>query len=263
MALFDPPYVFLTTKPQNRFLSEDHPEYLSILPLQEPTDPVHLYINITYFDNADVEHKLIDDLELAEGVAQHINISYAERDYKSITSGKTIRSITFYTKSADTDFDFDTEPTNDNLTYYPFVPKKDTAEIKAFYYHNSYGGLDSIIALGDHQESIEYRHLQTRKSIVVVNQNQTDHNYMMERGIATRTFTFWTGPKTKKEIQALRCLPLINRGYEYKDVDGQASMVPIIIQGDFIEFPTEMANVWNLKFTYRYSFDDRAFDRVP
>lgn len=231
-------------------MSKIHPEWLSILPLEDISGDIRA--RITYTDGDTATTQVISSYDFKEGQVRHIDISFATTDFDAIEPAKTIYSIKF-------DF-YDGDPDEDFILCLPYTPRVENATLKIFYYLNSYGGRDTLIGKGDVQESILTEHLLTRRTLVTYNTNQVDHNYKLEQGTAKREIIFETGPFPRKEIKALRCLQLQKTVWQYFPITD--AFVPVIIEGNVLDYPTERESIWRAKFKYRYTFDERAFGQI-
>ena len=258
--LFKPPYTFLTTKPQTRLLSKNHPEWLALLPIVDITSPQVKAI-ITYTDGTTAELVLATPT-LREGEAQYIDVSYATHDYDAETPAKTIRHIIVRVESED----FEDQSAQDFVKYFPYIPaadknNPDKSDILAIYYHNSYCGIDSIICLGDTQRSIETDNLITEKPMDL-NYQLGDAQFAVTNQTFRETFQVSTGTKPRLEIYALHDLFSLKAAYEYRVISGVPTLIPIIPAGNGIAMPSNRNNVKQLSFSYQYAYTGRAKDRA-
>lgn len=243
------PYAFLTTKPIKRRLSMDHPEWLYILPTQAISS-ANLTYKLTYTDDATTT-KTIALGNLLVGKKIQVQIGNDILDYEQWNPTKTIRFIEFYIS----------DPGYDKLTYYPYSPVGD--DVRAIYYHNTFGGVDTLILEGSQQDSYDFNSEQTQKPLNIswTLHNDPQRKTLNQRGNITRQVH--TGPKPAGELVALRDLFMFKRAYEYRVLQtNHPFMVPIIPNENSITFPSTRENINKLSFSYQYATEQRAYDRV-
>lgn len=194
------------------------------------------------------------DIALQAGEVQCFDMSFATQAYDALNPAKTIRSILIRIESPD----FADQDAQDHIIYYPYTPKGDN--IRAIYYHNSYGGIDSIICTGDQQHSIEttgyitHRPLDLGYDLGAAQIKYADPYHQTISQVST-------GPKPGLEVFALHDLFALKAAYEHRQISGVDVLVPIIPEGQGIAFPSAKTNIKNLAFSYRYAFEERAKDR--
>jgi len=250
---FAAPYTFLTTKPQKRLLSVSHPEWLAVLPIVDISIP-KLQAIVTFTDGTTSTYDLTTTGEflLSAGQVQCFDISYATRDYDSLNEAKTIRSFKISIYSPDFS-------TSDYIECVPYTPKGDLQQ--AIYYHNSYGGLDSLICTGDAQTVDSVQGMMTNKvkdDSFVADSSQV--RFVNPSFIRSRKLD--TGLKPSGEIDALHDLLTIKQAYEYRIVNGNPYFVPIVPEGSPIEYPSLKNTLKRMAISYRYSQIYRAIDRI-
>jgi len=245
-------FSFLTTKPQRRLLSKLHPEWLYVLPKVTMTTE-RLVADVTYTDGTTTSYTLIDTeaLTLRAGEVKYFDVSYAKRNYDNMNPAKTIKYITIKITSSQGFGDF--------VTYFPYTPNGD--DIKAIYYHNSQGGVDSLICESDIQESRSFDGLVTASPMESVYDTNAAQFKYVDPSFRSE-FSLSSGQKPAKEIFALHDLFSIKRAYEYEEIAGGKLLTPIIPEQRDITFPSARTNIRQLSFTYRYAFDQRAIDRI-
>ncbi len=256
--LFQEPYTFLTTKPRTRQLSRNHPEWLAVCVL-EPDGLADCLLRalITYTDGSTANHILIDEGDipaLLEGSVYAFEIGFDRYAYDAVTPAKTIKHIRIHLENAA----FEDQLAQDHVIYYPYTPAGDY--VRALYYHNSYGGLDSVICTGDRQRSVAAQGYESSRAedIRALEVPQKVYNHLGYEEQVKVT----TGAKPSGEIDALHDLLTIKSAFEYKDLSGEAYLVPIIPNGDGFELPSEKTNVKMMSFSYRYAHTQKAIDRI-
>lgn len=205
--LFKPPYTFLTTKPASRLLSRLHPEWLAILPIEDIANAA-IYADVNYTDGtANFSEVLaIGDL-LRAGEVQAVRIDFQTIDWDAIVPAKSIRYIELTIRSGGIAL------TNDDpLRYYPYTPDGDLELQRAIYYHNSYGGIDSLICLGDQQLSIETTGYTTARPLDLGYQLATAQ-YKYVDPYFTEVQQVITGKKPALELFALHDLFALKAAY--------------------------------------------------
>lgn len=252
---FTLPYTFLTTKPATRWLSTEHPEQLYVLPNVDNLLP-SLVANILYKDGTTSEEVLIPvgDWTLKAGQARAFEVGYARWNYANLDPTKTIRSITIsiYTSGA-------AIAGADAITYIPYTPAGD--ELKVIYYHNSYGGVDSLICAGDSQRSFTTDGLQVARPVELVYEGEDQYRMVQQRMRTDHSVN--SGHKPRKEHQALIDLFLISTAYEYERISDDAyHLRPIILESAERALASIKTNIKNISFNYRYAFTQRAISRV-
>lgn len=248
------PYTFLTTKPQKRLISTLHPERLYILP-HEDIPTASLRAVVTYTDGTTEEHVLISNvnLDINGGQVREFDVSYAKRDYNNLNSAKTIKyfQIHLYKSAAKM-------TGGDYIQYYPYTPSSD--QLKAIYYHNSWGGLDSLICEGDQQVSRQFQGDQTAIPLEAVYDGQQHQFRWMDPVFRTQQSVNTTN-RPAAEIDALDDFFMLKRAYEYKRKSGGHVLLPIIPEQPEVIMPSSRSNIKKLSFSYRYAFEQRARDR--
>jgi len=245
-----PPYTFLTTKPDARRMSTDHPELLYILPLDELA--LDLKAKIYYTDATTTTITIQAAMDLRPGEVQIKNIGFESVDYVTHQPSKTISHIKIW---------LGTEDENEQLTYYPYTPDADQSI--AIYYQNSAGGLDTLICLGDNQ------HTQSQDSIRTVSplifdedlRNLRQYGLVGQRAITGKNTSVSHRYATRDEVMALRDFDLFREAWTYEEFAGVNDFIPIILTSA-IEFPSQRNNLVAPAITFQYRFESRAFDRV-
>ncbi|REE01099.1 hypothetical protein [Marinoscillum furvescens] len=245
-------YQFLTTRPQRRMISKNHPEFLYILPHQTVTSP-KLVAVVTYTDNTSEKHELLATT-LRAGETRMYDISYAKRNYDMLNPAKTIRKFIIRVDSPDYP-----DGTEDYIECYPYTPTGD--HIRAIYYHNSQGGVDSLICVGDEQEQIQANGIITAQPFEAVYESASQQFRYADPKFRTQ-HSLSSAAKPGKEVFALKDLFLIKQAYEYHKHDTVVTRAPIIPEQEQLILPSAKSNIKRLAITYRYAFEQRAMDRV-
>ncbi len=250
------PYIFLTTKPQRRLISKDHPELLVIAAGEAITSPT-LKVVVTFTDATTESFDLIasGSLTLRAGESHCFNVGYDQYNYDAYNTSKTVKSFIIRVESAD----FTDQAAQDYIEYYPRKFESDT--LKSLYYSNSQGGIDSLICTGDQTEANEQTGIITAQPIEsVYDQATAQFKYTdprIRKNISTNT-----GFKPGKEIFALQDLFKSEKVYEYTSVTGGIQRVPVIMQGEGVTLPSERSNLKQLQISYKYAFEDKVIDRI-
>ncbi len=241
--------VMLTTISLIRPFSMEHPEWLYILPVADK-NAATLSVLITYTDgNTDTKVIPIGNLRTSEVVV--INISEANQLYTEVDDTKTIQKMVMSVNSTD-----------DTLTLYPFYPSEKSDQVVALYYHNSYGGLDSLICMGDYSDTLEAEQLIVEQPIDETKNVTTHPQFLPTYPRGRRGVDQHTGYKTEDELLALRDMLLLNKGYEYQSINGQQVLLPIIFQNASITLPSKKTNARAMQLQYRRASVDYALDRI-
>lgn len=248
MKDFTGPYTFLTTKPSQRLFSMDHPEWLYICPNEEIAS-AQLTVIIMYSDASKVVITIaLGTLKLGE--VQCLDISNKRRNYNQYNPTKSISKITIYISDIE----------NDHLILRPYTPQSD--QILAIYYHNSYGGMDSLICLEDQQESIEMEGIVTAKPIDAA-YDESSAQFIYNDGKFRSSVSTISGMLPKKELFALKDLFIIKKAWQYtEDSDNIKSLIPLIPESQSVVFPSGRNNVKKLAINFRYAFDEMAISRI-
>lgn len=255
---FVTPYSFLTTKPQKRLLSRLHPEWLYVLPIESITTP-KLVAVIAHRDNSATSYTLIDtgDLVLRAGEVKCLDVSYARWDYDAVEPTKIIRSIAIRIESPD----FEDQGAQDYIQYVPYPAAAGFGDFsRALYYHNSMGGLDSVICSGDHQDTLSLDGYMTVQPLEAVwDQATAQYRY------ADPTFLTYADVnvpvRPTREVFALKDLFIHKRAYEYQQGEDWQALVPIVVQGEELQLPAYRDNLKRLSLRYQYGFIEKAIDR--
>lgn len=248
MPFYTGPYAFLSTKPINRYMSLDHPEWLYIWPTQD-IDAAEL-TTVLYYNSDELNTTRTISLgDLKTGKAIWVDISHDTRNYSA--SGEDPVKIEMYI----------TDPIYDKLTYHCHSPIGDNT--RAIYYFNSLGGLDSLVVTTAQQESYEFNGVEQKKPMETGFTLAQDYMSRITQTRGNLLQQVHTGHKPSGEITALRDLFLIKRAYEYRLLEpNYPFLVPIIPQVDSISFPSTRENLKQLSFSYKYATEQRAYDRV-
>lgn len=196
-----------------------------------------------------------DNFKLRNGEAQYFDISYATRNYDALNVAKTIKSFIIRIESPD----FADQSAQDHIVCIPYTPTGDN--IKAIYYNNSYGGLDSIICTGDQQQSIETQNILSSKAEELGYEQGSSQITALNPSFINAEQAH-TGNHPKGEIEALHDLLTLKSAVEYQMINGVELFIAIIPLGNGISFPSKKANMKSLSFSYRYAFEQKAIDRI-
>ena len=242
------PYFFQTTRPRTRWMSLSHPEWLYILPTQD-IDGATLYLDC--YNQADTKTtKSVSLGDLKYGKAIWVDISHSLRTY-AVSSG-TLRYIHAYID--DTSYD--------DLIYYTYTPTGD--DIRAIYYHNSAGGLDSLVTTAEQLTAYEFQSLETKKAMELDFIQGWDHTSRITNTRASKIETLHTGHRPAGEIRSLvENFFLLKRGYEYREIATDFPfLMPIIPLVSTQQLPASRSSIQQVSFQYKYASDQRAYDRT-
>ena len=246
-------YLLLTTKPKQRLLSMDHPEWLYFLPTEDKNSA---YLRGKYnYTNGQASHKNLVSLgDIRQDEAQWVNISFAKIDYNGIAD-QDYKSIELF---------INTSGNNTKDESIVIVPvRANTESAIALYYHNSMGGLDSFICTGEQSESHDLFYTPTRKPIELETVSGEVEREYFDVNQEQHTFKeVFSGNKPKGEIKALNDFFLIRRGYELKEINGVETLVPIKPIANSFSKPNERSMLHRSSFSYQYAFTERAIDQV-
>lgn len=244
--------LLLTTKPKKRQISIDHPEWLYVYPGVSNND-LYLRALITYQDGTLAYEDIVALGNHVSYRVKIINIGYPARQYQFIDPTKTIKSIELFINESEVD-------TIDASII--LIPVKITSDnVRALYYHNSLGGLDSFICTGDKNQAIRLFKDLSNVALPL--------GYDITKGAAqiqpieqqlTRSVKVYSGNKPKGEIEALDDLFLIKKAYELKIVNGSEELFSIIPTTEQLKHPEDRSNLQNSNFEYEYAFNDKAID---
>lgn len=255
MIITSLPYQFLTTKPQRRLISTDHPEWLYILPNVD-IPGASLVATCYWQSGGNITYTLIsaDELDLNGGEVRYFDISYAKRNYANLDPAKTIAYIRIQINAAAID-----SGEKDYIDLVPYTPVGD--DITAIYYRNSQGGMDSLICAGDVQEAIEIDGLQVATPLEAVYDTQAAQYSWVDPSYRT-DISVHTGAKSTRELKALKDLMLIKSAFEYREADGVLFTKDIIPEQLSVSMPSSRTNIKKLSFIYRYAVSQKAIDRA-
>lgn len=249
MPFYTGPYAFLTTKPGNRRFSMDHPEWLFIMPTQDIASAELTCRVVNSVDSASNLNISLGNLQ--KGKVIWVDISDSVRSYDDYADGNPIKYIKF----------FITDEVYDNITCYPYNPAGD--DVRALYYLNSFGGLDSIIIEGQIQDTVNYDYQEVIRPAEV---GYTLASDMLRKHQVTRAdkhVTVNTGHKPGSEILALQDLFLTRVAFEYKVLEPDYPFqVPIVPIDNQLALPSNRQNIKQATFSYMYATRQRAYDRV-
>ncbi len=248
------PYTILTTKPQKRRLSNQHPELVAILPHIDITTPT-LKAVITYSDASTLSHDITDSLTLRAGEARIFNIGFDKIDYTALDSSKTIKHIVIRVESTD----FTDQSAQDFVQYFPYNPSADN--VLAIYYHNSMSGIDSLICAGDQAESTESNGVITASPIDAVYDSGSAQYKYADPSFRSSLQTS-TGTQPGKEIFALKDFFNTKSAFEYRDTDAGVLRLPIIPISEGMTYPSTNSNLKQLQISFQYAFEEKTIDRI-
>lgn len=231
-------------------MSTLHPEWLYVM---AHAGLNRLYYKVYYTDGTDdTDFHAFDGL--VSGAVGMIQVGYDQIDYPAMNPAKTILKVEFTLRNGVTVNDGET------LTVYPYVPDGDSQ--RAIYYHNSYGGLDSVICEGDQQLSLEVSGITTRKEKGINFSVLTHVQLQVVNPRRISQHLLYTGHKPTREIQALADLFLIKSAYEYVILDGAKYLLPIIPVDNAKELPSKKNNMKRISFGYQYAWEEKSMDRI-
>ena len=101
----------------------------------------------------------------------------------------------------------------------------------------------------------------TVSPINVVYDNK-ERQYKMTDTVMELQTTVMTGHKPENEFKALKDLFLTNNAFEVILDEDSYTVLPIVITGRNIRYPSERTNLKKLSLSYRYAYDSRAVDRI-
>lgn len=239
-------YRFLTTKPLTRRIYREQQEFLYIKPLKDlPTSNLTLQINCS---DSTVHIYTIALGDLVKGRDITVDIGFGNQNYDSLVPGKTISSI-----------EIKLDRDDEKLVLIP--TSIDTDSWRFFFYFNSEGGMDSFVSTGDKQDMISissitsHHHLKPGYSLA-------DGEYSAINNFAQRPFNVFSGFKPVGEIEATKDMFLVNEVYELLDINGNMELVRLIVEDTNHTYPTDSENRKAISFRARYSYDEKALDRV-
>lgn len=245
--------MFLTTKPQSRSISIDHPEWLYIY-LEQTATQQYLKANITYQDGTTLLHELMS-LGIPTGHDIIIaNISYSEKNYQLLAPSKVIKTIEIFVGDAVAD---------QSEEYLVLIPiKYNSDNIKALYYHNSLGGIDSFICVGDSYVTESLFATITKRSLQLNYDSFADSEMVASNQQSQTIVKVYTGNKPKGEILALNDLFLLKSAYEWVEMDGVFELIEILPTTNEVNLPEDNSNLYNASFEYRYASANAAIDKL-
>jgi len=248
--MFTAPYTFLTTKPQHRRLCTLFPELLHVLPI---TGGVYdLEARIYYTDGTNAAYEIEGSLLLAAGEVRYWDVSQYSQDYAAVNPSKTISKIKIW---------LGTEDANEQLHYYPYTPTTD--ELRAIYYNNTAGGIDTVICMGDEQRSQGNFAIDTVSPMVMEMEIQSLRQYGLSGQRARTGHTLHTAHRysTSDEMLALRDFDLLRTGWLFEVVNNLPKMLNIILTGS-IPYAAARSTLVAVPITFQFAFEEKAFDRV-
>lgn len=252
MIIPSSPYTFLTTKPLTRRMSTAHPELLYVLPHQAISS--HDLAAVCHYTDGTTSPLVIKaGLSLNASEVKRYRIGYDAVDYDAVQPTKTLKKIVISIADESTGVAL-----GESLTYYPYTPQGDY--VQAIYYHNSLGGVDSLICEGDQQVSRQFGGYMTAIPLDAVYDGQA-HQYKWVDPTFSTTKGMNTGAMPRGEVEALHDFFSLKRAWEYKVKNGGVILNPIIPEQPEVSFPSSRTNMKKLSFGYRYAFDQRAIDR--
>lgn len=250
---FSGDYQLLTTRPDKRRLSTEDPEYVYVCPNTDIT-AAYMYAKAYYSDATTNVHS-VSLSNLNKGETKCVDIGFAAMSYNSsIPVGETISKIEVYVGTTDTEDD------GDKLTYIPYTALSDLK--LRVYYSNSYGGLDSLICIGDRQETVESSYQMASVEIAHDAVLQESPQFIIQNSRGRRSFEIHTGHMPEKELEALRELGVKKPLSIYETVNGTATLLPCVLDGNGIALSTARTNLHNQVIRLKYQWEDEAFDRV-
>ncbi len=253
LPTFTGDYLLLTTKPNKRRLSTEDPEYVYVCPFADMTGG-SLYAKATYSDDSTYVHA-VSLGTLYVGKTLCVGIGYDAIDYAaSIPSGETLLKIEVYVGTASTEDD------GDKVTYIPYTP---SSQVKTrVYYVTSYGGLDSLICVGDRQTTVNGQHqlASTRLRHDGVLQDAAQFSIVNSRG--RRTIDIHTGNLPPKEEKALRELGIKKPVTVYQTLNGTPTLLPCVTEGDGIGLASKRATLHRQVIRLSHAWEETVFDRV-
>ncbi len=246
-------YQLLTTKADKRRLSTTDPEYVYVCPIADMTG-ANLYAK-AYYSDATTNVHTVSLSNLNKGETKCVDIGYAAIDYVSnIPSGESISKIEIYVGTADT------EDSGDKLTYIPYTAISD--QKLRVYYVNSYGGMDSLICIGDRTESVESDYQIASAEIDYDGVLQESPQFTIHNSRGRRSFEIYTGHLPEKEAEALRELGVKKPVCIHETVNAVETLLPAILDGNGVALPSQRSTLHNQVIRLRYAWEDMAFDRV-
>lgn len=250
------PYLLQTTKPEKREFSMDHPEWIYVVPTED-TNNVYLYAKVYYTDESDQMYAVSALKNLRKNEAVIFNISNSQVDYENLNPAKIIKYFELFIGLQGS---LPQPAIGDKIICIPKSYAQDKETIRAIYYYNSIGGLDSIICTGEQQRSSVNRYI-TSEQPARLGFNLDAPLIKDTNQEKTNRFLVNTGFKSKGEIQAfVEEFWLVRQGFEYRLVNGVYRLLPIRPSADSMEIPGERENLQALEFTYEYAFRNRAND---
>ncbi|GEM_PF-5816052 len=241
--------VMLSTRSLIRPFSMEHPEWLYILPVADKAS-ASLTVTVYYTVGAPMVKSIsLGDLRKSEVI--DINISEANQKYSEVDNTRTISYMTMSVNSSD-----------DALTLYPIYPSKMSDVVTALYYHNSMGGLDTLICTGDYADTMDAEKLVIEQPPDETKDVTTHPQYLAIDPQGFRGGDQHTGYKSEDELLALRDMLLLNKAYEYRVINGQQVLLPIQLQSTNVVLPSKKTNAKALRIQYRLASKDYALDRV-
>lgn len=242
----------LTTKPLQRSFSMDHPEWIYVVSTEDYAS-AQLRTIIWDRDGGQIAATVLLELgTLRAFEVRMLNISNAVYNYETHDPDEPIKDIDIFIRSGSTD-----------SAVIKLVPSTPTSEsIRALYYHNSLGGLDSMICTGEQQQSNEFSFVNTEKPVELgFGLDDAPPMQSINQEVQT-SFNVNTGYKPKAEIKAFTDFFLIRRGYEYRQLNGSYQLIPIQPIMSALDHPSERASLHALSFGYKYAFTNKAMDQV-
>jgi len=246
--MFSGDYTFLSTKPDNRLMSKDHPEILKVLPHAD-NNPYTLDAKVTKIDTSTADYE-IDSITAREGEVYTFNIGWNDVAYPDKAN---IRKIEIYMGGP-----AGYATADDIITFYPFTIKSD--HIIALYYQNSFGGIDSVFCKGDQVPEQDNDGIAARSGVTLAKDADL-RQYLTVNTSARLGNLVHTGFSSRKELRALQDLFLHNYAYEYMEVGGEMRFVPIQVD-PAVRWPSVRTNLQALPIRYRYATEHRSINRI-
>ncbi len=246
-------YILLTTKPKKRLLSIHHPEWLYFLPTAFIPNP-YFKVKLHFKDGTTSNHDLYQfPTTLRPSEVHYLDIGFSRFDYKSINPAKELLFVEAFILIQG---DFTIES---SIHLYPV--DYNTDQTRAIYYHNSLGGLDSLICTGDQLVGGNFFSTVRERPFELGYDNKNLQQYFPTNQSMRRTVEVFTGYKPKLEIEALDDLFLLKRAYEYISINGQyPDLVPIEPELETVTYQGDKENLHALSFSYKHAFSDRSID---
>ena len=241
-------YQLLTTKPTHRLLSKVHPEWVYIL-YTAANVAAKIFAELIYTDGT-FEFVEIHNI----GAVQASEVKIIDASYATLTSAadpaKTVSQI--YLQTTDQGGD---RNTMDHLLYEPMDFQGD--ELRAFYYHNGQGGIDSLITEGRLQSNQK-----TPFSMLTVRNSLKSELSSISRPDEQ----VWTVNASDRlpvgEAQALRDLFTIRSAFELVPVSGGSVYLPLVILSENVNYGSLIGGILPMSFSYKYAIDNQSNKRL-